>query len=152
MIKTALQIGQIDEKIKPFSKCQAIAAPPAGWIRSIRTAIGMSMEQLGKRLSVTRQAVLAIEKREKEGSITLQSLRETARAMNLKLIYALVPEDGSLELLIENRATELATRIVMRTSNTMKLEDQANSPERIRKAIKERATVIRNETPRMLWD
>jgi hypothetical protein len=50
------------------------------------------------------------------------------------------------------RALEMATKIVQRTSNTMKLEDQENSKERIEKAIKERAAEIINKTPKILWD
>jgi hypothetical protein len=34
----------------------------------------------------------------------------------------------------------------------MKLEDQENSQERIEKAIEERATVIKPEMPKALWD
>jgi len=55
-------------------------------------------------------------------------------------------------LLIERRATELAAKIVLRTSNTMTLEDQGNSKYRIKKAIKERAEEIKNEMPKILWD
>jgi hypothetical protein len=63
-----------------------------------------------------------------------------------------VPNDGSLDALIEKRATELATQIVMRTANTMKVEDQANTQRRIKTAIKERAAAIKNEMPKVLWD
>jgi predicted DNA-binding mobile mystery protein A len=110
------------------------------------------MQQLGKKLNVSKQGVQDIEKREKDGSITIKSLREIARAMDMQLVYAFVPNDGSLDALIEKRATEVATQIVMRTANTMKLEEQANSKKRIEAAIKERATAIQNEVPKILWD
>jgi predicted DNA-binding mobile mystery protein A len=93
-----------------------------------------------------------MEKREKGGSITIKSLREIARAMDMQLVYGFVPNDGSLDALIEKRATELATQIVTRTSNTMKLEDQANSQKRIETAIRERATAIKDEMPKILWN
>jgi hypothetical protein len=41
----------------------------------------------------------------------------------MQLLYGFVPNDGSLDALIEKRAAELATQIVFRTSNTRKLED-----------------------------
>jgi predicted DNA-binding mobile mystery protein A len=110
------------------------------------------MQQLGNKLNVSKQGVMDIEKREKDGSITIKSLREIARAMDMQLVYGFVPNDGSLDALIEKRATELATQIVMRTANTMKLEDQANSKKRIEAAIKERAAAIQNEMPKILWD
>ena len=67
-------------------------------------------------------------------SITIKSLKEIGRVLDMQLVYGFVPNDGSLDALIEKRATELATKIVMRTSNTMKLEDQGNSNERIIKS------------------
>ncbi len=110
------------------------------------------MQQLGKRLSVTKQGVLDMEKREKDGSITIKSLKEIAFALDMQLVYGFVPNEGSLDALIDKRANELAKQIVKRTAVTMKLENQANSKKRIEKAIKERAADIKNEMPKMLWD
>jgi hypothetical protein len=72
--------------------------------------------------------------------------------MNMKLVYALVPLDGSLEIMIEKRAREIAEQIVSRTAHSMKLEDQAVSYKRIDKSVKEMAAEIKNEMPRYLWD
>ena len=152
MGKKSLQLQQLNSKMLGFASLQQVAMPPTGWIKAIRTAIGMSMQQLGNKLNVSKQGIMDIEKREKDGSITIKSLREIARAMDMQLVYGFVPNDGSLDALIEKRATELATQIVMRTANTMKLEDQANSKKRIEAAIKERATAIQNEMPKILWD
>jgi predicted DNA-binding mobile mystery protein A len=152
MGKKSLQLQQLNSKMLGFAAIKQVAMPPTGWIKAIRTSIGMSMQQLGKKLNVSKQGVQDIEKREKDGSITIKSLREIARAMDMQLVYAFVPNDGSLDALIEKRATEVATQIVMRTANTMKLEEQANSKKRIEAAIKERATAIQNEVPKILWD
>jgi predicted DNA-binding mobile mystery protein A len=152
MGKKSLQLQQLNSKMLGFTSLKQVAMPPTGWIKAIRTAIGMSMQQLGNKLNVSKQGVMDIEKREKDGSITIKSLWEIARAMDMQLVYGFVPNDGSLDALIEKRATELATQIVMRTANTMKLEDQANSKKRIESAIRERATAIQNEMPKMLWD
>lgn len=152
MGKKSLQLQQLNSKMLGFAALKQVAMPPTGWIKAIRTAIGMSMQQLGNKLNVSKQGVMDIEKREKDGSITIKSLREIARAMDMQLVYGFVPNDGSLDALIEKRATELATQIVMRTANTMKLEDQANSKKRIEAAIRERATAIQNEMPKILWD
>ena len=152
MGKKSLQLQQLNSKMLGFASLKQLAMPPTGWIKAIRTAIGMSMQQLGNKLNVSKQGVMDIEKREKDGSITIKSLREIARAMDMQLVYGFVPNDGSLDALIEKRATELATQIVMRTANTMKLEDQANSKKRIETAIRERATAIKTEMPKILWD
>ncbi len=129
-----------------------ITPPPTGWIRAVRTALGMSLQQLGNKISITKQSLQDIERREKDGSITIKTMREAANALDMELVYGFVPKDGSLDALIERKAQELASRIVSRTSNTMKLEDQGNSDKRIRKAIEERAASIKNEMPKILWD
>ncbi len=152
MSKKTLQIQQLNNKMLGFASLNQVAVPATGWIKAIRTTIGMSMQQLGNKLSVSKQAILDMEKREKDGSITIRSLKEIGRALDMQLVYGFVPNDGSLETLIEKRATALATKIVLRTSNTMKLEEQGNTSKRIEKAIKERADDIKNEMPKILWD
>ncbi len=152
MGKKSLQLHQLNSKMLGFASLNQVAIPPTGWIKAIRTALGMTMQQLGRRLQVSKQGVMDMERREKEGSISLKSLREIARAMDMQLVYGFVPNDGSLDALIEKRAKELATQIVLRTANTMKLEDQANSNERLEEAIEERAAALRNEMPKLLWD
>ena len=152
MGKKSLQLQQLNNKMLSFVSLKQVAMPPTGWIKAIRNAIGMSMQQLGNKLKVSKQGVMDIEKREKEGSITIKSLREIARVMDMQLVYGFVPNDGSLDALIEKRATELAKQIVMRTANTMNLENQANSKERIDTAIKERAADIKKEMPKILWN
>lgn len=152
MGKKSLQIQQLNGKMLAFANLQKVTPPPTGWVKAIRTAIGMSMLQLGNRLSITKQSVQDIERREKDGSITIKALKETAKALDMQLVYGFVPNDGSLEALIDRKAKELATHIVQRTSNTMKLEDQENTKQRIEKAIEERAAIIKNEMPKTLWD
>jgi predicted DNA-binding mobile mystery protein A len=152
MGKYSLQIQQLSNKMKDYAGLQKVTPPPTGWIKAIRTAIGMSMLQLGNRLSITKQSVQDMERREIDGTITIKSLREAARALDMQLVYGFVPADGSLEELIDRKAKELAIQIVLRTNNTMKLEDQENTKQRIEKAIEERAIAIKNEMPKTLWD
>jgi predicted DNA-binding mobile mystery protein A len=152
MKNKSLQLEQLNNKMLNFSALKQAAAPPTGWIKAIRIALGMSMQQLGKKISVTKQGIKDIEKREKDGSITVKSLKEIARALDMQLVYGFVPNDGTLDALIERKANEIATKIVLRTSNTMKLEDQGNTKKRIEKSIKERTEEIKKEMPKILWD
>ncbi len=147
-----LQLQQLNSKMHMFAMVRKVPAPPTGWVKASRIALGISLEQLGRKLSITRQSAQAIEEREKEGSVTIKALREAANALDMDLIYGFVPKDGSLDALIERKARELAKQIVSRTSATMKLEDQENSPARIEQAIEERATAIKTEMPKTLWD
>jgi predicted DNA-binding mobile mystery protein A len=152
MGKKTLMLQQLNGKLLSFAILSRIAIPPSGWIKAIRNTLGMSMQQLANKLSISKQAVLDIEKREADGSITIKSLRELGRVLDMELVYGFVPKDGSLEAMIERKANEMAKKIVLRTSNTMKLEDQGNSKERIEKAIIERTEEIKNEMPKILWD
>lgn len=152
MNKKSLLIKQLNSKMAVYATLTQVAMPPTGWVKAIRTALGMSMQQLGNRLSITKQSIQEIEQREKNGSITLKSLKEVARAMDMELVYGFVPNDGSMDALIERKAEELARKIVMRTSNSMKLEDQQNSSQRLENAIQERANAIKIEMPKILWD
>jgi len=152
MNKKKLQIEQLERKLRDFKTALQVVPPPTGWLKAIRVSLGMSLQQLADKLSITKQSVQEMEKREKEGSITLKSLREAANALDMQLVYALVPKDGSIENLIDRKARELATQIVSRTSNTMKLEDQENSKQRLQKAVEERAAILKSELPKILWD
>lgn len=152
MNKKALQIAQLDRKLKGFRVARLIARPDIGWLKTIRISLGMSQQQVANKLSITRQSVQEIEKREKEGSITLKRLQETADALDMQLVYGLVPKDGTISNLIDRKAHELALRIVSRTSQTMKLEDQENSQQRVKNAIDERTALIKNDIPKSLWD
>jgi len=152
MRKNKLQLEQLESKIKVYVPITKVAVPPTGWIKAVRLGLGMTLQQLANRISVSKQSVLEMEQREKDGSISLKLLRETARALDMELVYGFVPKDGSLDALIEHKARELAVKIVNRTSNTMKLEDQENSENRIKKAIDERTALLKNEMPKILWD
>ncbi|MCE2397343.1 mobile mystery protein A [Candidatus Poribacteria bacterium] len=147
-----LQLNQLEAKLKVFSKANQIAVPPTGWIKAVRVTLGMSLQQLADKLSITKQSVRDMEIREQKGSVTLKSLREAAHALDMELVYGLAPKDGSIDKLIERKALDLAKEIVLRTSGNMRLEDQENSKRRLKKAIDERAAIIKDEMPRMLWD
>jgi predicted DNA-binding mobile mystery protein A len=152
MQQKALQLQQLNKKMLAFASLQKLTPPPTGWLKAIRLALGISSQQVAKKLSVTRQGVHDIERREKDRSITLKALHEVANALDMQLVYGFVPKDGSLDALIDRKARALAKQIVLRTSNTMKLEDQENSQERIEKAIEERVSAIKLDMPKALWD
>ena len=83
----------------------------------------MSREDLARRLSISRQAVLKIERAEVDGAVTLAKLREVADALGCDVYYALVPRQ-SLEDIVGARARALAEQQVSRVEHTMRLEDQ----------------------------
>ena len=150
--KQKLIIEQVDNKLLEFKSVQNSVIPPKGWIHAVRTALKMSMRQLGNKLNITAQSVKEIEEREENSSITIRSLREAGSALGMKLVYGFVPRNERIEKMIENRAMELAKEIVLRTSQSMKLEDQENKRERLEKSINDKANEIKDKMPKYLWD
>lgn len=114
---------QIDKRLTALLDPDALARPPRGWVKAIREALGMTAQQLGQRLGVSKQRALALEKAEVSGSVTLESLERAARALDCRLVYTLVPLKP-LESLVEERALRLARQRLRATRHSMALEDQ----------------------------
>lgn len=150
--KQKLLIGHLDQKLQPFSESRKIMVPERGWINTIRTTLNMTMAQLGAKLRITRQGVKRIEESEAHGTITLNSLKDVAEVMDLKLVYALVPKNGTINDLIQEKAEKLARKIVLRTNQNMKLEDQGIGDEKLAETISELANEIKREMRKSLWD
>jgi predicted DNA-binding mobile mystery protein A len=150
--KQQLLIEQTERKLNPFRSLEGIVIPSNGWIHTIRKSIKMSLRQLGNRLSMTAQSVKEMEEREANGVISIKSLNEAAKALDMKLVYGFVSKHESLEKMIEKRAQEIAKEIVFRTNNSMILEDQQNSEERIKRAIEQKTIEIKTNMPKYLWD
>lgn len=105
MNKNKLQIAQLESKIARFSHARELPNPPTGWVRATRLALGMTLQQLGNKLWIRKQSVQYLEMREKEGTITLNSLKEAARALDMELVFGFVPKDGTLEKYIDKKST-----------------------------------------------
>jgi predicted DNA-binding mobile mystery protein A len=68
-----------------------------GWVRSVREATGMPVEELARRLGVQRWAIRRLEVSEENSRILLGNLRRAAEGLGCELVYALVPKQGTLE-------------------------------------------------------
>ena len=95
-----------------------------GWIATIRAALGITQDTLGARLSIPKQRVSQLEKRERSGDIKLSQLRAAAETLGCDLVYALVPREP-LETAVAKRARVIALRELAAVERTMQLEDQA---------------------------
>ena len=147
-----LMVEQLDRKLAKLHVLKEVEVPSKGWINAIRTTLNMSLVQLAKRLKKTSASVKEIEEREENKTITLKKLIEVGEALDLQFVYAFLPKESSIEWIIEKQAQRVAREIVMRTSHTMKLEEQENREERLRQAIKDRADLLKQEMPKHLWD
>ncbi|MBK7959628.1 MAG: mobile mystery protein A [Bacteroidetes bacterium] len=147
-----LVIQQLDKKIKPFIGTEQVIIPDHGWISAIRSALNMTLDQLGERLNMTRQGAKQVEEREANGSISIKNMRAIGELLDMEFVYGFVPKKGSIEKLVHDKAEELAKKIVLRTSHNMKLENQGNSDEQINRAIEDLTNELKKEMNRSLWD
>ncbi|MCH2533459.1 MAG: hypothetical protein MK008_03345 [Bdellovibrionales bacterium] len=124
--KALAQKSIIDQKLKGWMKLKEDMAPPSGWIKAIRGALGLSTGQLAKIVGVNQTTVLKSEEREALGNITLSKLNELAQAMDCKLIYAVVPNNdhNSLDDILNLRAEMLADQMLSDVEHSMSLEKQ----------------------------
>lgn len=150
--KRKLLIEQLDQKLEPFQKTAMVVVPSKGWINTIRTTLNMTMAQLGSKLNITRQGVKSIEESEAKGSISINSLKAVGEALDLKFVYGFIPKEGTIDNLINIKAEKLARKIVLRTNQNMKLENQAIGDEKIKASIEDLANEIKREMRKSLWD
>lgn len=120
---------ELDRKFEAASLGPLLARPRGGWIRAIRTGLGMSQEALASRLDVTKANVAKLEGSELSETISIGKLAEVARAMDCQLVYALVP-NVSLEHTVQQQAERVAVTTLGYVATTMGLEAQAVEPDR----------------------
>jgi predicted DNA-binding mobile mystery protein A len=150
--KKKLLIEQLDQKLGAFKDAEIILVPQKGWIHTIRTTLNMTRDQLAAKLELTKGAVQKIEDREATGQITINKLKQVGNALDLKFVYGFVPKDGTIDNLINLKAEKLARKIVLRTNQNMKLEDQGISEKKINESIIDLANEIKREMRKSLWD
>ncbi|MEZ5891435.1 MAG: mobile mystery protein A [Xanthobacteraceae bacterium] len=140
---------RLDERLLPLKPVERFLAPPKGWVRAIRDALGMTGVQFAKRLGIRPQSVEALEKSEANATIQLKTLRRAAEALDCTLVYALVPND-SLEGAVRTRARKIAMRDLGRVAHTMKLEAQETGDTGLEARIE--AYIRDTLRERDLWD
>lgn len=150
--KKKLLIDQLDQKLAVFKGTEMVLIPQKGWVNTIRTSLNMTMDQLGNKLKLTKGAVQKIEEREATGQITINKLKEVGEALEMKFVYGFVPKDGTIDNLINLKAEKLARKIVLRTNQNMKLEDQGISSKKINDSIVDLAREIKREMRKSLWE
>lgn len=147
-----LLIEQLDRKLKPFIGSELVIIPDKGWINTVRNTLNITLEQLGKKLNMSKQGVKRIEESEAAGTLTIKSLKEVGKALEMKLVYGFVPVDGSIDSLLERKSRILAEKIILRTHHNMMLEDQAIENEKLKIAIDDLSKDIKYELKRTIWD
>lgn len=129
-----------------------LKVPPEGWLRTVRSALGMSGAEVAKKMGVTRARITQAEHAELTGGITLKSMQATAEAMGCRFVYAIVPPSGRIEDVITAQARKKALAIVGTASQHMALEDQALPDDKIAQEVERLTREIAREMPSDFWN
>ena len=103
-----------DKVNRAAEAANSLSRPLGGWIATFQEAIGMNTPALARRLGIARNSAYSSIQNECSGSISLNQLDKMAKAMDGKLVYAIVPREGPVEEIVMIQARKKAERIVQR--------------------------------------
>jgi predicted DNA-binding mobile mystery protein A len=142
---------QLDATLSRFSEMKSSQPPAKGWIRAVRSALGMSGTQLARRLQVSQPRVFKLEQDEASGALTMKTMRQVAEALDCVFVYALVPR-STLEDSVRRQARAVAAERMQHVSHTMLLEAQGLSVTEQQASFDAAVEELVRETPKDLWD
>lgn len=149
-LMTSLASQQTERRFSALRE-QAVlfATPKGGWIRLLRTSLGMRQQDFGARLGITAQAAGQLEQREMDEAVTLKTLRQAADALGADLHYVLVPRQP-LSAALEDRISRAARHLAEQVDHTMRLENQATGDAASQLRIRQIEEQLRL-TPSLVW-
>lgn len=124
--------------------------PRLGWIKTIRNALGMTSYQLAKRIGCSQSNVIALEQREKTGSISIKALNQAAKAMNCRCVYFLIPQKSFTQIK-EDQAKVAAKKRLSSVQHSMKLEQQGLTPQQTKQQEEMLEHELLNKQHKLLW-
>ncbi len=112
----------------------------------------MSARILGGRIGLSQPRISLMEKGEVDGSISIKTLEKAAHGLGCRVVFAFVPEEGSLQAMRKKQALKKASQINQYTELHMGLEDQATEDDFREQSIKIMAAESLRKWPRDFWD
>ena len=149
--RTKLVRRQLDAKLECFRPLKDIKPPRKGWIRAIRDALGMTGEQLARRIGTNKQRVARIESDESQGRVTIKTLRHVAEGLDCVFVYGFVPRT-TLEETVRSRAMRVASKRMGKVSRTMELEQQGLDDREQQIILQDTTEQLMDTSLRTLWN
>ncbi len=147
--RTARQITrQLDQRLAGLN---LPAVPRTGWIRAVRTALGMTQVQLAKRMDMSQQSAASLEADELSGNVTLARLQRGADALGCELRYVLVPKQP-LEQMISDQARRRAEQKLGRVNRSQALEASAVAADSLDSTVTDLARELELSRSSDLWN
>jgi len=88
---------ELDEALLPMRMMRKRKGGGTAWLKSIRQAVGLPVDEVARRMGVCRWEVHRLEESEKNSRIMLATLSRAAEGLGCELVYALRPKQGTLE-------------------------------------------------------
>ncbi|MCP3460940.1 mobile mystery protein A [Bradyrhizobium sp. CCGUVB23] len=151
-IKTIVQQQYRSIVDSAASTLAGLKTPPEGWLRTVRSALGMSGTDVAMKMGVTRARITKAEHAELTGGVTLKSMQTAAEAMGCRFVYAIVPASGRIEDIITTQARKKAMAIVGTASKHMALENQKLPDDKIAQEVERLTREIALEMPPNFWN
>jgi predicted DNA-binding mobile mystery protein A len=121
---------ELDEVAVAFRLVRSPAQRSEGWLKAVRTAIGLPVVELARRMGVCKWDIYRLEKSEQDSRIQVRTLRRVAEAMGCELVYAHVPREGTLGAMVaRQRSAEEAARKLEHEQKELRRKEQWKSPE-----------------------
>jgi predicted DNA-binding mobile mystery protein A len=147
-----LALKQVDDALSQYASLSQLSRPSGGWLNAVRTALGMSARALGERVGLSQPRIALIERGEVDGSISLKTLERAAQGLGCRVVYVLVPEEGSLAAMRERQALRKAQALNQYAERHMELEEQATADSFRQESTRELASELLRTWPRDFWD
>jgi predicted DNA-binding mobile mystery protein A len=145
-----LRLEQLQANLSRYAGLVNRQAPPRGWLKLIREALGRTERQQAGRLGISGPTLHKCEQSEAEDRITLGQLRKLANGLDCELVYALVPRRPLTDI-VQERARTLAMQEVGGVAHSMGLEGQRPSAELLRKQVERRTEELLRGRWSNLW-
>ena len=149
---TPIRRRQVDRLLASIQGVRRLDPPRKGWISEVRGLLGMRTNQLARRMGVSPSAVPQFERSEADGSITLNTLKKAATALDCRLVYAFVPNHASFDEAVRAQAEVVANALIRGVDHTMALEDQSTTSESQKEIVSDLVDDLVRRLPRDLWD
>ena len=102
----------LDQEMRPLRRLGNNPKATNLLLRAVRRALGVGGSEVARRMGVSRGILYRLERAEKEGTISMNSLNRVAKAMGCELVYGIVPFHGRTleEMAVYEKVKRLGNR------------------------------------------
>jgi predicted DNA-binding mobile mystery protein A len=95
---------RLDNELRYYRLAGKQKRPTQELLRRVRQVLGLPSAEVARALGVNRSVLFRLEESEARGTISLRAMTRVAQAMDCKVVYALIPSDGTtLEEMTDRR-------------------------------------------------